>query len=760
MDADLHKVQGMKTRIFITIFLERLNSTPEENLRFRFSRVLLQIGICSFFLSSCTVTPGSFLHGSEIWEQIPPQIVNWGGGTLRDDSPHLLVTIEYPGAVTPEAMAVLRGMRRGSLLYGSYSYGKSESPNVYTDEEIDERILDQLNKSGYYALQIFNYLEREHRFPSDTLALRAVTIDVDPQQKDALRVLRDIAPIPSVLTLRFDVERLVQDMSDEKHLFIMFNSFGNAVTPEFVLLTEPSAWPGTGGAIMSVGNRYWAGGALAFSCPPQTCFTEGEDLSEMLNFLGPFVGPGPAPGSVVENDPKRSLPFPRGLGMREILIQEPSSVAFADAVPIGGGNKSGYAMGQYIENVLVQALVQVDPYLATRIQWKHYIAIFDKSLAMRWPNVELTQDELRRLSYIKKIMKAERGVISQQSSQFSDAMLKGSAGQAMRKQMIGEYRLVQDLQFADAQATNATLLSLASTTNSLMAAHGTSSRLSNAVALSRQLISETSKQSIAMQEMQSEFAFNYRDFVWKSGQETLVFDGEQIRLSAAEALRAALVTKYASRFPEATAVSPARCPDVSNDGFTRKDWTGTCSRHVNASSNAVGTPPTETYYERYNANGAFVDMSELSVVGGAEKGPEFTYASCLYVNETPVANTLPFDERKCVSLLSPQAVVDEIRRSGGHPTLAYRHTSVWMNGWGLQGADNLVSLERYAKFSIHTDSIVLAIKWSSEGEQYIVTDSITKPSRPAIGPERSLLDSAWAEWRKTRAKLIAYDTKT
>jgi hypothetical protein len=718
-------------------------------------RTVIPFILLSGFTHLCVadITPGIFWRNAGTWDRIPSPIGSWGQAAVpRDDNPSLLLTLEYPGGITAEALAVLRDMRRNSQDYGRMAI---ENKDVWTDDELDQRILDQINKSGYYALQVFDYLQRSQRFPKDTLGLRSVTIDVDPKQKRALRVVRYGVPVPSVLTVRFEVERLAIDMSNQRYGYIDFNTFGNAVAPEFVVVTEPSAWPATGGAVMSVGNRSWTGGSLAFSCPPQMCQAEAEDFSEMLNFLDPFIGPLPESEGVAIDDPKSSLPYPRGLGMREVVFEQPAAIASADTVPIGDDEKSGYALGRYIEHVALQALSQVDPYLATRIQWKNYIALYDKNLSARWPNIDLSLQETKQLGYIKKIMKAERGVISQQSENFAETMLQGPTGKALRNQLVTEYRLIQDLQLADAQATSSTLLSLVSSTTTLLANRGNTNRLATALAISEQIASKTSSQDAAMQERQSQFAINYEEFNWKSGhQDTLVFDGESIRLTAATTLRSALRTKYSNRFPDASDKQANRCADISESGYSYRFLTGRCLSG-GVEGGAPIFPSGETYFERYNGNGGFVNMSELEFVNGGPRGPEFTYGSCLYINPSPPSKRLPFDSHNCVSLSSPQAVLDAVRLSGVHPVTYHHFTQ--KGGWGVKGVGESVSLQRYAIFAIHGDSTVLEIKWSFEGTQYIVTDPESKKLRPATSQERSQLDLAWTDWRALRAKLISYD---
>jgi hypothetical protein len=123
------------------------------------------------FTVSCTVTPGIFMPGEGIWDQMPPAINKWADTVvLRDESPNLLLILEYPGGVTPKALALLRDLRRTSQDYGRSDINHND---VWTDDELDQRILDQINKSGYYALRVFDYLKRNNRFPKDTLALRA-----------------------------------------------------------------------------------------------------------------------------------------------------------------------------------------------------------------------------------------------------------------------------------------------------------------------------------------------------------------------------------------------------------------------------------------------------------------------------------------------------------------------------------------------------------------------------------------------------------
>jgi hypothetical protein len=710
-----------------------------QNKRFAIVYVIAIILTCS-----CT-TSGTFNGPYKGDPNLPSSISTWGTGVvLHDDQPSLLLTIEYPGGITQQALTLLRNKRRSELaIVGAVATSK------LTDDYVDQRVMDQINKSGYYALQVFSYLQRTSRFPAETLALRSVTIDVDPESPSSLRVVRNDVPIPSILTLRFLVFRHLFDVTDGA-VTVNGNTFANFVEPEFALVTEGAAWPATGGAILSTGMRWWTGGSLTFSCAPQTCLANAEDISDMIEHEWRYLGPVPASTILVEEELAKdaaALPYPRGVGLHEILIEEPPGVALAtQQMPVGGDPQNNFNLGRYIEHVCIQGLSQVNGYLATRMQWKNYIRLFDPGLADRWPNTELTSDEARRLMYIKKIMRAERGLVSQQSVRFSQAMANGPAGDALRKQFGAEYRVMQELQAADHQAFLQNLLSLTSFMNTQLATHSAPGRLTNTLGFTQTFIQQASLQNAKIDAIESQFAINYQQPLAQPDQETLVFDDEKITVAAIESLRTALVEKYRRRFSKAASLPAPRCADTSDGGFITKQWTGLCAA-PGAISRERSAALGETYYERDNGNNAFVETSEVTMKNGALRGPAFSYNDCFYVNTLSVKQPSKVDYAKCISVRSPRAVLDSILLAGARPRFGVTTASE---------ADYVV-LERSAVFHLYGETNVMEITWSFKGVQYSVTDLVAKKVRIATPEERAQLDAGWVAWKASRDRLVSYD---
>jgi hypothetical protein len=690
-------------------------------------------------LASCTGA-GTFVKGSDIDSQIPAPFVKWGTGLiLHDRQPSLLVTIEYPGAVTERGIAVWRDKVRYARLTLLRSF--SNNPNSHqarlTDELVDEHIKDQINKSGYYALQIFDYLRRTNHFPANTLALQAVTIDVAPDAPNELRVVRPPVSVPTVLTIRFLAFTDIDDVSDGI-VNVKMSTFGNFIAPEFSLVTEGAAWPATGGAIMSVGGRVKGGGSAAFDCPPDKCLTNALDFGQMLDREAPYFLIAPLSAVATEEQivGMQSFPYPKGLGLRDILLEQPASLISATQMPVALAPTNGFALGLFIDHAATQALSQLDPYLATRIQWKRYIDLFDKQLAARWPNTELTANEIRRLNYIKKIMHTEREVVSRESERFAEVALQSVAGNAFREQLGAEQRVMQNLKAADQKAFAESVLSLMQFMNAQLTTRGSVATVANALSFTQSFSQQLARQNANIESLASQFALSARSPLTVNAREVM-FDGEAINLAVAGDLRSTLAAKYGSRFPQAVLKQGGTCANaVTSQAFSIQHITGMCTGQNASNETPFAFVNGETCYDRYNEQAAFVDEVEQTISEGIPKGPDHRYQSCLFVH--PLTDSPgSADLRKCMKLGSPDAVSETVRRLGDSGSVQ-------------------VTLMRSEAFSITSDTTKLVLQLDFRGETYEATDILTERIRPVTEVERRRIDEALSAWRANRAELMAY----
>ena len=362
----------------------------------------------------------------------------------RNPSPQLLIRIQYVSQITTAGL--------DALAVTSKDNNRQLTPNISL-AEIRARAVDGVNKSAYFALRLYRTLQTSGAFPAGSIALDPVTIDGPEFRSQTVSSKHADDGVPAVLTIRFAMVRNtavdVTSLTGDRYTTALLNTFANWVSPRFSVVTEPMAWPGSGGMIAAIGVR----AAPNFSCPDETCLARSPEV-------GDFV----SDRIVYPVDPKR---IPVSLKSVGVSLPYPNEVADQDAVFLCPDTPSDVGSACPHEQVILayarQALQQVDPYLATRFQWKRYLARFDERLAERWPGGVLDAGSRKRLTLIKKIMLTERTYLTQQSDAIVQAALDGVPGKTLRGQRQAERDYSNAVRSASSGFSLASLLSMATT---------------------------------------------------------------------------------------------------------------------------------------------------------------------------------------------------------------------------------------------------------------------------------------------------------
>ncbi|WP_157190338.1 hypothetical protein [Novosphingobium sp. Rr 2-17] len=285
---------------------------------------------------------------------------------------------------------------------------------------VKARLIDGINKSAYFALRLFRTLQASKAFPENSIALAPVTIDY-PDRQDAGN------QVPAVLIIRFVAFRNNEiDVTRDdggSYTLAYQNSFADWIAPRFAMATEAMAWPGSGGLIATIGLN----SAPSFSCPAEQCLARAPQVRDLLRDQLGYVMGNKRPGGLASI--RDQLPFPNE-------VADAAAVFTCADTPDNIGTACPHE--QLILAYARQALRQTDPYLATRYQWKRYIARYDPKLAERWPGGIDIPAAKERLIRIKKIMATERRFIAIQSLVTVQAALEGAPGQALRAQRQAE----------------------------------------------------------------------------------------------------------------------------------------------------------------------------------------------------------------------------------------------------------------------------------------------------------------------------------
>jgi hypothetical protein len=687
------------------------------NIRTITIAVLIGMGLS---LAGCATTPGTFANTSKVSQATSNGVSHLGDGVqLTDQHPGLLLRIEYVGGITERGMTVWRRSWRANE---AQFFANNPSLEAYrareSDEFFNQRIRDQINKSGYYALRVFDYLKKHQRFPTDTIALSTVTLDADPTDPAGLRVLRATSQLPSVLTLRFGVMRNAHEVSDG-NVEVYRNTFANYVSPEMILFSEAAAWPANGGVLFTtgLGDKYNA--ALLFSCVSDKCLSNAAELPYMPRLAPAYFSKSFQ--NIGALNELRELPYPLGTVLVPLQMAMPEKSIYLEQglvrpLPMD------FPLGDLVERTTLQALAQTDYYLATRMQWRQYIALYDLQLSRRWPNTGLTLEELERLNKIKLIMKAERHFVATASNQFTQTVLFGDAGAQMRQQFAAEGALMKGMQKQYWQDQVTGLITLGFSAGTQIAASGGHLAANQTMALSNQAGQLNTESTVHIDAMGSQFALGFDSATMPTALGSFFLDGQKIEVSTLTELRQRVADLYHRNFPSPIEFKYKRC---SESLFFPSEDANTGAEHQTGFCDDNGLDMGPSFGLVRNRDGAFIsdyDGGGSGTVSGVLNGPYFNhFAGVGVIGNDGVVQVRFFED--------PQALYLAIKSPG--------------TNWGDE-LDNWVA-----------GKIVGYISWSLKGTNYYAVEGTGK-RQPASPQQRQELEQLWSAWKSGRAKLIAH----
>lgn len=679
--------------------------------------LVLALGLLPVLTFAASPAVGTLSHSRNVSRTVPGSALLLGKGvTVADEHPALLLRIEYPGGITRAALDTLRKHVRAG----------DEFAASMTDDEIEERIQDQVNRSAYYALRLYQFLLDTKQLPEETVLAESVIIDRAPGSP-GLTVVRSAHRVPAVLTLRFIARRSATMDISRPDMFVYANSFGKWLAPQMALFTEAGAWPGSAGVIALYGWGAAQKGPIQRSCNPENCLAAIDDFDD--NLQGPFT-PGRAramysPSTVDLSKVVDELPYGRTVKIDQEPVHEcPRDSLSAD------GFVTPCPHEQLALALIMQALAQVNPYLAMRAQWRNYIAALDPPLAARWPGGVLAENERVRLGLIKKLMRAERRYLSGYSRLFARTQLVGAVGSKMREQLAAEQLTADEIR-ATTTGLIPVLLQLSKLVHSARSYRdAVESRdvlaAANAVADVPEVVSGTDRLT-AIEALESNFAVNYgQSYSALHGTRfTETIDSRELQADNIGQLRKRFLEIYAKApLPEIAAPNP-RCRKASDEDDIVRGWTGDC---------ADARPAGSGFAYVFAADGG-------GFVGTFERD----------VNEEGFVTYFSF-----ASMIHNGKFIDV--HSSAEATRIVQHT----RGVNLQLAHSAVLLASIPgkPFTASESGILSGVEvrlvWQSNGESAIVSE-FDGSERSPTATELRMAQSAWREWQRRRNALINYE---
>lgn len=488
------------------------------------------------------------------------QINSLRGKVLANPSSQLLVRIEYPAALSPRAIATLIQHVRASDPLASR----------YSNDEIASRIVDGVNKTSFYAARLYRQLARNAGLPAGSVAIAPVTSDNIGTQF----FMPPTGQVPAVITIQFSAQRAATgevSSAADGGVHIYRNTFGEYVTPRALLLTEPAGWPGSQGLVAmwgGNGDRKIYQGGYDVACDPRVCTLAAPsagDLLENRKFLS--ILPVKSFAEI-----KGVLPYP-------LAVSSPNATTICEIAKIASDNACPHE--QVIIALVRQAVSQADPYLATRFQWKAFLARYDPDLAEHWPGAVFDAPRKARLSLIKQIMSAERHALSLASDKSTGAILDGESGAAMLEQLRSEVQF--GLAVRQASKANFSLGAILGMGMNLLSAGKSfaSGSLSGQVeALQgemQRLSSDTAVQQSGLAKINEAYTNAQSAFLARTvitGQSGQIL-GQSLALSTVTELQATLERIYDSQLKPAPTPSLAECRKFAN-GTDSVNFNGDC----------------------------------------------------------------------------------------------------------------------------------------------------------------------------------------
>lgn len=348
-----------------------------------------------------------------------------------------LVVIRYPAIIQAEAE---------EPYFHAFSINAigGEVPPANRTKRVTTRIAQSvIAKSNYYVMSLYRELQKE--LPEDTVLLSPHIIMWDAERGVYSRPILATEQIPSVVTVDFSVYSYPDTtaMMDSPPI-----TFGDLVTPLFVLHSDRWLQPSTNGLLLSSEPLVPAAWALSeeqveSALESRLNYTPVR-YQRPLDFISFLNRKAAAPGNL----PLKSV----GSQASDVIAVEQYPV---EKIQMQGelltNLSTDYQADPFAESFtrgaatrIKQALNEVDHDKATFFTRQNALARFDPELAVAFLARAAGEDVRSRLQLAEALVEAERKFISAQSLSIYDGTYLGDYGAKMRQMIEGEYRLLED----------------------------------------------------------------------------------------------------------------------------------------------------------------------------------------------------------------------------------------------------------------------------------------------------------------------------
>ena len=402
--------------------------------------VLLLVG-AALLVSSCAGTArGS--RSSVFQSDAPVEPVDFS--ISRGDA---LVVIRYPALIHEDAEAALFHAFSINAIGG-------DVPPANRTKKVTTRIAQSvIGKSAYFVMSLYRELQKA--LPEDTVLLSPHIVLWDAERGLYSRPILATEQIPSVLTVDFNVYSYpdTEAMMDSPPI-----TFGDLVTPLFVVHADRWLQPGTHGLLLS--SEPLLGTSWQLSDEQVTHALRGRleyrptEFQRPLDFIS-FLdrrAPG-SPGAPLK---------PVGTGNGTIAVEQyPLEKIQMDGALLTNLSED-FAQDPFVESFvrgaatrITQALNRVDHDRATFFARQNALARFDPELALAFLARSGGEPVRARLQLAEALIEAERRFLSAQSLSLYEGTWLGDYGTQMREMIEGEYNLLEKRRSA-ARRQNAT----------------------------------------------------------------------------------------------------------------------------------------------------------------------------------------------------------------------------------------------------------------------------------------------------------------
>jgi hypothetical protein len=344
------------------------------------------------------------------------------------------VIIRYPAIVDRNAEVAFFDAFAAHPIGGSI---KETDPN---SDRVAESIIA---KSNYFVMSL--YRELQTILPESSVLLSPHFVFVDDDGQLSSKPLLASEQIPGVITIDFAVYSFpdTNEMMNAPPL-----TFGDLVTPLFVLHSNRWLMPGTHGLLLAsdpLVNTSWAQSFKQAEAQFESRLAmQPVDYRRPLDFIS-YLGHG--------NGSKLDLPLKAvGATRRDVVAVERYPLEKirmqSDIVARLGEDGSVDPFAEdFIKGAaarIVEALNDVDHDRATFFARQSALSSFDPELAnaflMRSPHESVRA----RVQLAESLLTAERKFLARQSQAVYDGTYGGSYGQEMRQMIAAEYRMLED----------------------------------------------------------------------------------------------------------------------------------------------------------------------------------------------------------------------------------------------------------------------------------------------------------------------------